>query len=453
MEILKVLLVIVLIALTAFFVASEYSVIRVRMSRINQLVAEGNKNAKAVKHIISKLDEFLSACQLGTTLTSMALGWVGESTVERLLHPLFELVHMPASLESVVSFIIAFMILTYFEVVIGELVPKNFAIQIAEPMALFFARPLIIFYKITYPFNWVLSRSSRLITGVFGIKPMSEEDAALSEAELRFALTEGYRSGEITPTEYKYLNNVFDFDDRDAREIMVPRTAIRVVSHDANVRDVMDVIDPKAYNYLPVVTDGDKDKVQGMIHVKDMLHQVVRNTTGGNAPITPFIRPILQVIETVQARDLLAQMQKAGINIAVLMDEYGGTSGLVTLEDIIEEIVGDIPSGSTSGTGNGIPESSLITKLEDNRFAFKAQTPIHDVNKKLKINIPSGDEVYTIGGWMLSEKFDLAQGGSMRYEDCKFTVRKMEGPHIILIEATKDIVVEEINKEEEEKKR
>lgn len=223
MEIVKIIFVVLLIALTAFFVASEYSVIRVRVSRINQLVTEGNKNARAVKHIISRLDEFLSACQLGTTLTSMALGWLGESTVERMIHPLFELMHTPESVESIVSFIIAFLILTYFEVVIGELVPKSFAIQIAEPMALFFARPLIIFYKITYPFNWILSRSSRFITGIFGVKPISEEDAALSEAELRFALTEGYRSGEITPTEYRYLNNVFDFDERDAREIMVPR--------------------------------------------------------------------------------------------------------------------------------------------------------------------------------------------------------------------------------------
>nr|WP_202128886.1 hemolysin family protein [Paenibacillus dendrobii] len=429
-------MVIVLILLTSFFVASEYSVIRVRLSRMNQLAAEGNKNAKAVKHIISKLDEFLSACQLGTTLTSMALGWLGESTVERLLHPLFELLHIPGSVESVLSFIIAFLILTYFEVVVGELVPKTVAIQIAEPMALFFARPIIIFYKITYPFNWVLSRSSRLITGLFGIKMMSEEDAALSEAELRFALSEGYRSGEITPTEYRYLNNVFDFDERDAREIMVPRTSIRYVSHDAKVSEVMEAIEGKTFSYLPVMLNGDKDKVTGILHMKELLHEVVRQSCGMNEPITGFIKPVLQMIETIQARDLLTQMQKTGIHMAVLLDEYGGTSGLVTMEDILEEIVGDIPSASSP---NAVSDdaAALITTTENNRYLLDPHVLIHDINRKLKTHIPVGDEVYTIGGWMLSEKFDLQEGDRLQADDCIFTALHMEGPRIIQIEAQK----------------
>ncbi|MGN7360198.1 hemolysin family protein [Paenibacillus sp. SAF-054] len=436
METVNIIVVILLILLTSFFVASEYSVIRVRLSRMNQLAAEGNKNAKAVKHIISKLDEFLSACQLGTTLTSMALGWLGESTVERLLHPLFELLHVPASIESVLSFIIAFLILTYFEVVVGELVPKTVAIQIAEPMALFFARPLIVFYKITYPFNWVLSRSSRLITGLFGIKMMSEEDAALSEAELRFALSEGYRSGEITPTEYRYLNNVFDFDERDAREIMVPRTSIRYVAHDAKVRDVMAVIEGKTFNYIPVMMNGDKDQVTGILHMKEVLHEVVRQNCGMEETITGFIKPVLQMIETIQARDLLTQMQKTGIPMAVLLDEYGGTSGLVTMEDILEEIVGDIPSASSP---NAVSEEAkaLMTQTGDDRYLLEPQVLIHDINRKLKTHIPVGDEVYTLGGWMLSERFDLKEGDRLQSDDWIFTVLHKEGPRLLQIEAKK----------------
>lgn len=443
METVKIIMVVLLILLTAFFVASEYSVIRVRLSRMNQLAAEGNKNAKAVKHIISKLDEFLSACQLGTTLTSMALGWLGESTVERLLHPLFELLHIPGPVESIISFIIAFLILTYFEVVVGELVPKTIAIQMAEPMALFFARPIIIFYKITYPFNWVLSRSSRLITGIFGVKMLSEEDAALSEAELRFALSEGYRSGEITPTEYRYLNNVFDFDERDAREIMVPRTSIRYVSHDAKVSDVMAVIEGKTFSYLPVMMNGDKDQVAGILHMKELLHEVVRQNCGMEEKITSFIKPVLQMIETIQARDLLTQMQLKGIHMAVLLDEYGGTSGLVTMEDILEEIVGDIPSASSP---NAVSDAAAerITQTGDNRYLLEPQVLIHDINRKLKTHIPAGDEVYTIGGWMLSEKYDLQKGDRLQSDDWIFTVLHMEGPRIIQIEA------EKIEAEEEE---
>ncbi|MEC0241881.1 hemolysin family protein [Paenibacillus dokdonensis] len=436
METVKIIMVVLLILLTAFFVASEYSVIRVRLSRMNQLAAEGNKNAKAVKHIISKLDEFLSACQLGTTLTSMALGWLGESTVERLLHPLFELLHIPGPVESIISFIIAFLILTYFEVVVGELVPKTIAIQMAEPMALFFARPIIIFYKITYPFNWVLSRSSRLITGIFGVKMLSEEDAALSEAELRFALSEGYRSGEITPTEYRYLNNVFDFDERDAREIMVPRTSIRYVSHDAKVSDVLAVIEGKTFSYLPVMMNGDKDRVAGILHMKELLHEVVRQNCSMEEKITSFIKPVLQMIETIQARDLLTQMQKKGIHMAVLLDEYGGTSGLVTMEDILEEIVGDIPSASSPDAVSDAA-AERITITGDNRYLLEPQVLIHDINRKLKTHIPAGDEVYTIGGWMLSEKYDLQKGDRLQSDDWIFTVLLMEGPRIIQIEAEK----------------
>ncbi|MDO7907122.1 hemolysin family protein [Paenibacillus sp. JX-17] len=432
METVNIILVILLIACTAFFVASEYSIIRVRVSRINQLVAEGNKNAAAVKNIISRLDEFLSACQLGTTLTSMALGWLGESTVEELLHPVFSLFHLPGSIESILSFLIAFLILTYLEVVIGELVPKTFAIQVAEPMALFFARPLTVFYKITYPFNWILSRSSRLITGVFGIKPVSEEDAALSEAELRIALSEGYRSGEITPTEYRYLNNVFDFDDRAAREIMVPRTGIVAIAHDATAADFLTEIDAKAYDFLPVAMEGDRDQIVGLLHVKETLHQIARRQQGPEQPIAPYIQPILQVIETIQARDLLAQMQKRRIPVAVLLDEYGGTSGMVTLEDIMEEIVGDIPSYSDPKS----EATPLISKESDNRYLFSSQVLIHDVNRLLGTDMENS-EVFTLGGWMLSRKFDLREGERMQVDEWTLTALEKQGHRLGRIEAVR----------------
>lgn len=191
------------------------------------------------------------------------------------------------------SFLLAFLILTYFEVVIGELVPKTLAIQIAEPMALFFARPITIFYKMTYPLNWVLSRSSRVITGLFGLKRVSEEDAALSEAELRLALSEGFRSGEITPTEYRYLNNVFDFDDRAAQEIMVPRIHIRSISHQATVAEFMELIEDKVYNFLPVAEHGDRDRIIGMIRVKEALHDLARGHSTGNTTMASYIHPVL----------------------------------------------------------------------------------------------------------------------------------------------------------------
>lgn len=436
MEIVNILLVVLLIVLTAFFVASEYSIIRVRVSRINQLAEDGNKNAQAVKRILSRLDEFLSASQLGTTLTSLALGWLGESTIEELLAPVFVWLHIPESVTGVLSFLLAFLILTYFEVLIGELVPKTVAIQIAEPLALALARPLIIFYRITYPFNWILSRSSRVISGLFGLKPLTEGEAAQSEAELRLALSEGVKSGEITPTEYRYLNNVFDFDERDAQEIMVPRTRIRHLSQDADVQDLIALIEPKTYSLVPISVDEDKDHIVGMVNVKQVLSDYVRRGNAGPQPIAPYIRPVIQVIETVRARDLLGRMQKEGIHMAVLMDEYGGTSGLVTLEDLLEEIVGDIPS-SSSPAGRAAP-TPLIRPDGDDRFQISATALLHDVNRKLGTDIDS-EEVYTIGGWMLSEKFDLKQGDTLSESGWDWTVRAMEGGRIRQIEAVRAV--------------
>ncbi|WP_017814238.1 hemolysin family protein [Paenibacillus shenyangensis] len=429
METLNVIIVILLILLTSFFVASEYSIIRVRISRINQLAEEGNKNAKAVQYIISKLDEFLSACQLGTTLTSLALGWLGESTIEELLHPLFVWLQIPASLTSVLSFLIAFLLMTYFEVVIGELVPKSFAIQVAEPMALFFARPMIIFYKITFPFNWVLSRSARLITGLFGVKPLSEQEVAQSEAELRFALSEGYKSGSITPTEYRYLNNVFDFDELVGSEIMVPRTEIIYIAQDASLTQFYDIIREEPYSLIPVALGGDKDRIIGLLNVKEVLRDAVNRPHAPTDPIAPFIRPVLQLIETVPARELLGQMQKENIHMAVLLDEYGGTAGMVTLEDILEEIVGDIPSKSDIE-----PLSTpAISKLGDKHYKLQPQALIHEVNRRLGTDIEAG-EAYTIGGWILSRKFNIREGQSVVEEHYEFTVTRMDQHHIREIE-------------------
>ncbi|WPP40821.1 hemolysin family protein [Paenibacillus hunanensis] len=429
METINVILVILLILLTAFFVASEYSIIRVRVSRINQLAEEGNKNARAVQSIISKLDEFLSACQLGTTLTSLALGWLGESTIEELLHPLFVLLHIPEAITSILSFILAFLLLTYFEVVIGELVPKSFAIQVAEPMALFFARPMIVFYRITYPFNWVLSRSSRLITGLFGVKPISEHEAAQSEAELRFALSEGYKSGSITPTEYRYLNNVFDFDELVGSEIMVPRTEMIYIAQDATLARFYEIVKEEPFSLLPVALEGDKDKIIGLLNVKEVLRDVVQAQHSPEEPIVPFIRPVLQLIETVPARELLGRMQKDNIHMAVLLDEYGGTAGIVTLEDVLEEIVGDIPSKSDSEP----PPTPAITKLGEKHYQLQPQALIHEVNRRLGTDIEAG-EAYTIGGWIWSRKFNVREGDSVVEDGFAFTVTRMEQQHIRAIE-------------------
>ena len=224
------ILIAVLIALTAFFVATEFAVVKVRMTRINQLVEEGKPGAKAAKKVVTHLDEYLSACQLGITVTALGLGWLGEPTVEKLLLPVFERFNVNPSVSHILSFIIAFALVTFLHVVVGELAPKTVAIQKAEAVTLLFARPIILFYKLMYPLIWTLNGSARVLVGFFGLKPASEHEVSHTEEELRMILSESYKSGEINQTELTYMNNIFEFDNRIAKEIMVPRTSIQSLS-------------------------------------------------------------------------------------------------------------------------------------------------------------------------------------------------------------------------------
>ncbi|SES12875.1 protein of unknown function DUF21 [Psychrobacillus sp. OK032] len=226
MTILNLTIFIILLALTGFFVATEFAIVKVRHSRIDQLVAEGRKGSLAAKHVTTHLDEYLSACQLGITVTALGIGMVGESTFEFILHPLFETIGISTDYIQYFTIGAAFAIATFLHVVVGELAPKTIAIQKAEAVTLVFAKPIMIFYKILYPFIWLLNGAARVLVGLIGMKPASEHELSHTEEELRILLAESFKSGEINQNELKYVNNVFEFDDRIAREIMVPRTEI-----------------------------------------------------------------------------------------------------------------------------------------------------------------------------------------------------------------------------------
>jgi CBS domain containing-hemolysin-like protein len=421
----------VLIALTAFFVASEFAIVKVRSTRIDQLIAEGNRNARAAKRVISNLDEYLSACQLGITITSLGLGWLGEPTVEHLLHPVFERINLNESVAAFLSFAIAFATITFLHVVVGELAPKTLAIQKAETITLLCSRPLISFYKIMYPFIWALNSSSRVVTGLFGLRPVSEHEIAHSEEELRIILSESYKSGEINPSEYKYVNNIFEFDNRIAKEIMVPRTEIVALDKNDSIADHFEIIKQEKYTRYPVI-DGDKDHIVGMVNIKEILTDCIQNPQAIEKKVNDYIRPIIQVIESVPIHDLLVKMQRERVHMAILVDEYGGTAGLVTVEDILEEIVGEIQDEFD------IDEVPMIRKVNEHTTIVDGKVLIEDVNDLLGTNIDDTD-VDTIGGWILTEKFDIQQGGTISYGDYEFKVLKMEGHHVQLVEITKRV--------------
>jgi CBS domain containing-hemolysin-like protein len=418
-----------LIALTAFFVASEFAIVKVRSTRIDQLVAEGNRNAMAAKRVIGNLDEYLSACQFGITITSLGLGWLGEPTVELLLHPLFERINLNESVAAFLSFAIAFSTITFLHVVVGELAPKTLAIQKAETITLLCSRPLIFFYKMMYLFIWALNRASRVITGLFGLRPASEHEIAHSEEELRLILSESYKSGEINQSEYKYVNNIFEFDNRIAKEIMVPRTEIIALDKNDSISDILEIMKQEKYTRYPVI-EGDKDHIVGMVNIKEILTDCIQNPQVIEKKVDDYIRPIIQVIESIPIHDLLVKMQRERVHMAILVDEYGGTAGLVTVEDILEEIVGEIQDEFD------IDEIPMIRKVNEHTTIVDGKVLIEDVNDLLGTDIDDTD-VDTIGGWILTEKFDIQQGEILSYGDYEFKVLKMEGHHIQLVEITK----------------
>ncbi|MFD2331147.1 hemolysin family protein [Cohnella sp. GCM10020058] len=418
------IIVLALIACTAFFVAAEYAVIRVRMSRIEQMVAEGNKKASAVKQIVARLDEYLSACQLGNTLTNLALGWLGESTVEHLLSPVFGLFALPESVETVVSFVIAFLILTFLEVVVGELLPKIVAIQKAESLALALARPLMIFFKITYPFSWLLNRSARLLTGMFGMKPLSETDNTRTEAELRLILSEGYKSGIINSSEFRYVTNIFELDDMVAKGIMIPRRDVAFIDESETVQEIVARTALDAYDLYPVTAGGDKDTIVGLIDYKELLTTYIRHPGETDMPVKPYIEPVLQLLDTVSVQEILLLMQKKDIHMAVLLDEYGGTSGIVTIRDIIARIVGERRQQRDE---DGRP---LIQQLGDGRYELSGTLMIEETNRLLKTDIEDDEGVYTLGGWLMSELEEAKPGAEVFADDYTFVVAEMENRQI-----------------------
>ncbi|MGD6819128.1 hemolysin family protein [Metabacillus sp. 84] len=419
---------VLLIAATAFFVATEFAIVKVRTSRIDQLIEEGKKGAVSAKKVVSHLDEYLSACQLGITVTALGLGWIGEPTFEVLLHPLFEYFSIDESMSHIFTIAIAFTLVTFLHVVVGELAPKTVAIQKAEAVALVFAKPIIWFYRIMYPFIWFLNGSARFLVGLFGLKPASEHELAHSEEELRLLLSESYKSGEINKNELKYMNNIFEFDERIAKEIMVPRTEIVSIAADDHFDHIMETMIEENYTRYPV-TDGDKDNILGFVNVKELLSAKVMNRDQ-DLKLDPFINPVIRVIESIPIHDLLVKMQKERTHVAILMDEYGGTSGLVTAEDILEEIVGEIRDEFDED------EVAEIRKVGADHYILDAKLLLEDVNDLLGTEIEEED-IDTIGGWFLSRNIDAQSGSEIEQEDYMFRVHEIEGHQIYYLEVKK----------------
>nr|WP_285842843.1 hemolysin family protein [Rummeliibacillus stabekisii] len=420
---------VLLIAMTGFFVATEFAIVKVRQTRIDQLITEGNRKAIKAKKVLSHLDEYLSACQLGITITALGLGWIGEPTAHKVFTPLMEMAGIDGSLAKWLSFAFAFAVVTFAHVVIGELAPKTFAIEQAEKITLRFAGPLIIFHIVTYPLIKILNGSARVLTSLFGLKLSTEHEEAHSEEELRMILSDSYKSGEINPSEYKLVNRIFEFDERIAKEIMVPRTEMIGFNKETTLNNVFELMNEEQYTRYPVM-DGDKDHVIGIVNMKHLLSAIVMDAKNGQKTVEEYMQPVIRIIDTVPINSLLLKFQRESIHMAILLDEYGGTSGLVTIEDVIEEIVGDIRDEFDED------EEPEIQKVADGHFKFNGKVLLEQVNSMLGVQIDEED-IDTIGGWFMSQHDNIKEGVFFEKNGFQFIVKEVNKHQIIRVEAKK----------------
>lgn len=426
--VLNLFLIALLILLTAFFVATEFAIIKLRPSRVEQMVHEGSKNALAVQKVTTNLDAYLSACQLGITITALGLGWLGEPTVEKLLHPLFEILTISDSLSHILSFGIAFVLMTYLHVVLGELAPKSLAIQKAEQIAVLTAPIIVTFHKVMYPFIWLLNGSANAMIKLLGMKPASEHEEAHSEEEIRLILHESYQSGKINKTEYGYTDRIFTFDELLAREIMIPRTDMVCLYANKSLKENLEIIKREQYTRFPVAKEN-KDHIIGFVNTKQFFLNYDNNP---NFDFGSLLQPVMTVPDVMPIKQLLKKMQKEQVHIALLLDEYGGSAGLITIEDILEEIVGEIRDEFDKD------EKRDIESLDTNRFLIKGTALVDEVNHFLETKIEHG-EVDSIGGWLYSKQPELEKGHPWDYGDLTFIVREREQNRIRKIEIIKKL--------------
>ncbi|WP_093228695.1 hemolysin family protein [Thermoflavimicrobium dichotomicum] len=409
-----IVLIIFLVFLNGFFVASEFAIVKVRSTRIAQLTEQGNVRAQTAQKLILNLDAYLSATQLGITLASLGLGYVGEPALAKILEPVLHFFHLPSTLVHVLSFSFAFAFITFLHIVLGEMAPKSIAIRQAETTTLWIARPLHFFFVLFKPAIWILNRSANFILKMFGVKLEPDHQQAHTEEEIRMLVEQSHRSGIIDQTELSLLDNIFDFTDRVGREVMVPRIKmVCLYAHEPFAKN-LEVINETHYTRFPLC-GRDKDDILGIVHIRDIYEKLAM----GKVPdLQEIVRPAVLVPETMEIKDILRTLQKHRTEMAIVVDEYGGTSGLVTMEDIIEEIVGEIQ--------DEFDDERPFFQQKGNETSIDARLLIEEVNDFFQLDIEDENND-TIGGWIFSQLQAVPKvGAEVSYKNYLFIVQEMD---------------------------
>lgn len=380
-----------LVFLNGFFVAAEFAIVRVRSSQIEIQAKSGSQVAKIAKSILHNMDSYLAATQLGVTLASLGLGWVGEEVMTKLVFSMFGLFHITVSGVFALNLghFLAFLIITVLHIVFGELAPKTFAIQQPVKTSLFIALPLRVFFVVCQPFIWLLNGFANAILKIFGIQTNHSGEAHHSSEELQYLLDQGKESGVLDSNEHELIKNVFDFNERVAKNIMVPRTKISGVELHCSKEELLHQIIKEGYSRMPVYDDT-MDKIVGIVQAKDILPLLVNET---DFKLEDIIRKPYFIPETKKINDLMTELQLKRIQIAIVMDEFGGTAGMVTLEDIVEELVGEIQDEYDE-------EKPIVERLNATEFVVNALASIYDVNEELPHDLPEDGDFDTVSGWL-----------------------------------------------------
>ncbi|MFP4527186.1 MAG: hemolysin family protein [Candidatus Kapaibacterium sp.] len=389
-----ILLTLFFVALNGFFVAAEFAIVKVRHTQIEMRAMAGSWIAGITRHMINHLDAYLSATQLGITLASLGLGWIGESVVANIILNFMHFLGVsisPAAAHSI-ALPLAFATITVLHIVFGELAPKSFAIQRSVQVSLLISIPLRLFYIVFKPFIWMLNSFANKFIGLFGFSPATEESELHTAEELRYILKESQQRGVIDTTEHKLLENIFEFSKTPVRQIMVPRNQIFAIDLSDPVDEIISHFIEDGFSRMPVFTDS-IDNIIGVIYAKDMISMMHNENL---IILQDIIRPPFFVNEDTRISRLLQDMQRNRVHLAIVLDEFGGTAGIVTLEDVLEEIVGEIQDEYDE-------ETPLVVRLSDGEYSVKAMAAIDDVNEYLPVDLPEDEDYETLGGLITSE--------------------------------------------------
>lgn len=416
-----IFLVIVLVLLNGFFVAAEFAFVAVRKSRIEALANEGSKSAKRLMVLLNNLNAYLSASQLGITLASLGLGWVGEPAIAALLERLLGDA-IPSAWLHIISFIIAFAVITSLHIVIGEQAPKLVGLQLAERVAMGTALPMKVFYTVFKPFIHALDWASAKIVNIFGLKVTSEHASTYTEEEIRQLVNISEESGHLNREERRLIHKIFEFSETTVREAMIPRTEIVAISDSSTLEQIAQAFRQNGYSRLPVY-HGSLDDMVGFIHSKDLMNFLLRPKS---FKLEKVLKKPVYVVDTARLEDVLRRMQKEKFHFGFVVDEHGGVEGIITLEDLLEEIVGDISDE------HDVEVNDQISEQADGSFVLDGGLAVRDLNRRLDLNLPVSEAYTTIAGFLMSEAGRILEvDDTVRYNGHIFKVEKVNKRRIV----------------------